>query len=204
MDIEITFINNSNDMNNSDVVIFQKNVATNFESTAIAWKVIKNCGRNWSHKFNYPMNFDVAAADSYGNVSDQQAAVNGQKWDVVRSPSGDVLQLDAEVSSSSNEVEVKNDLSSGSIDAQIYKDGCLLASKTGVSPGEKAVFEFLPYIYVGVNAQVEQGEVINSAIMSDINQKFSLLGVTKANLIMTGGGVGAAATSFKFDLVPTA
>jgi len=204
MDIEITFINNSNDMNNSEVVIFQKNVATNFESTAIAWKVIKNCGRNWSHKFTYPMSFDVAAADSYGNISDQQAAENGQKWDVVRSYSGDILQLDSESASSQNEIEVKNDLPMSAIDAQIYKSGSLLALKTGVAPSEKAVFEFKPEIYVGVNAQVEEGAVINSAILSDIDQKFSLLGITKANLIMTGGGTGATATPFKFELIPTA
>jgi len=204
MDIEITFINNSNDMNNSEVVIFQKNVATNFESTAIAWKVIKNCGRNWSHKFTYPMSFDVAAADSYGNISDQQAAENGQKWDVVRSYSGDILQLDSESASSQNEIEVKNDLPMSAIDAQIYKSGSLLALKTGVAPSEKAVFEFKPEIYVGVNAQVEEGAVINSAILSDIDQKFSLLGITKANLIMTGGGTGSTATPFKFELIPTA
>ncbi len=204
MDIEITFINNSNDMNNSNVVIFQKNVATNFESTTIAWKVIKNCGRNWTHQFLYPMNFEVAAADSYGNISDQQAAQNGQKWGVVRSTSGDVLQLQSDPAADPNEVEVKNMLGTSSIDAQIYKDGNLLASKTGISPDEKAVFQFQPEIYVGVNSQVEQGEEINSAILTDFNQQFSLYGLTKANLIMTGGGVGASATPFVFELVPTA
>jgi len=204
MDIEITFINNSDDMNNSEVVIFQKNVATNFEENAIAWKVIKNCGRNWSHQFTYPMEFQVAAADSYGNVSDLQDAVNGQKWDVIRSASGDVLKLDTDPAAGNDEVEVKNALSTSAIDAQIYKSGSLLATKTGVSPGEKAVFEFEPYIYVGVNAQVQESQTINSAILSDINQKFSLLGLSKANLIMTGGGTGVNATPFKFDLVPTA
>ncbi len=203
MDIEITFINNSNDMNNSSVVIFQKNVATDFDSTTIAWKVIKNCGRNWSHKFTYPMSFDVGAADCYGNVSDIQAAFNGQKWEVVRSSSGDVLQLSATPSANPNEVEIKNNLSMGSIDALIYKSGSILASKTGVSPGEKAVFQFQPEIYVGVNSQIEQGQVINSAILNDFNQKFSLYGLTKANLIMTGGGTGPTATPFTFDLIPT-
>ena len=204
MDIEITFINNSNDMNNSEVVIFQKNVATNFESTAIAWTVIKNCGRNWSHKFTYPMRFEVAAGDSWGNISDQHQAENGQKWDVVRSKSGDVLQLDTDPAASQSEVEIKNDLVAGAVDALIYKAGKLLASKTGVSPGEKAVFEFKPEIYVGVASQINEGDTMNSAILSDINQKFSLLGITKANLIMTGGGVGKNATPFVFELVPTA
>lgn len=203
MDIDITFINNSDDMNNSEVVIFQKNVATNFEEIAIAWQVIQNCGRNWTHEFTYPMDFYVAAADSYNNISDKQAAVNGQKWDVVYSTSGDVLQLDTTPASSTSEVEVKNTLTTGSVDAQIYKSGKLLASKTGVSPQQKAVFEFKPTIWVGVVSQVEEGDVMNSAILSDINTEISLLGITSANLIMTGGGTGPNATPFQFTLVPT-
>ena len=204
MDIEITFINQSYDANNSDVVIFQKNVATNFEEIAVAWRVIQNCGRNWSHVFTYPMDFYVAAQDSWGNVSDLQLAENGQKWNVVRSTSGDVLTLDSTPASSMTEVEIKNCLSAGSIDAQIYKDGRLLSTKTGVSPQQKGVFEFKPTIWVGVVSEIEEGDIMNSAILSDINTEISLLGITKANLIMTGGGVGSSAIPFKFTLVPTA
>jgi len=204
MDIEITFINQSYDENNSNVVIFQKNVATNFEEIAVAWRVIENCGRNWTHKFKYPMNFTVGAQDSWGNISDLQPAINGQKWNIVRSTSGDVLSLDSNPASSLNEVEVKNCLAVGAIDAQIYKDGKLLATKTGVSPQQKAVFEFKPTIWAGVVSEIEEGDIMNSAILSDINTEISLLGITKANLIMTGGGVGSSATPFKFTLVPTA
>jgi hypothetical protein len=204
MDIEITFINNSYDANNSDVVIFQKNVATNFEEVAVAWTVIQNCGRNWSHRFTYPMDFYVGAQDSWGNVSDLQLAENGQKWNVVRSTSGDVLTLDSAPASSMTEIEVKNCLSMGSVDTQIYKSGKLLATKTGVSPQQKGVFEFKPTIWVGVVSEVEEGDIMNSAILSDINTEISLLGITKANLIMTGGGVGSTAIPFKFTLVPTA
>ncbi len=203
MDIEITFINNSQDMNNSSIVIFQKNVASNFEENAIAWQVIKNCGKNWSHKFTYPMNFEVAAADSYGNISDLQTAINGQKWDVLRNKSGDILQLNPENTNNPNEIVIENVLPAGSISAQIYKDGKLLATKTGISPNQKVVFEFTPEIYVDVIPQVSEGEVIDSAIISNINYKLSLLGLTKANLIMTGGGTGSNATPFKFQLVPT-
>lgn len=204
MDIQINFINQSYDQNNSKIVIFQKNVATSFEEIAVAWRVIENCGRNWTHSFKYPMNFYVAAQDSSGNVSDMKLAVNGQKWDVVRSSSGDVLALDANAASSMTEVEVKNLLPVGSVNAQIYKDGKLLATKTGVSPQQKAVFEFNPTIWVGVVSEIEEGDVMNSAILSDINTELSLLGITKADLIMTGGGIGSSAVPFKFTLVPTA
>ena len=201
MDIKITFINKSFDKKNTRVVIFQKNVATNFEETAIAWRVIKNCGYNWRHEFSYPMNFDVAVKDTYGNVSNQLGAKNGQKWVVKRLESGDELILDADKARSQKEVEIKNGFPIGSIDAQIYKSGKLLASKTGISPGEKAVFEFEPFIYVGLNAQIEEGTTLNAAILKDINTKFSLSGINEANLIMTGGGIGPNATPFKFELI---
>lgn len=204
MDIEITFINQSNDPGNHNVVIFKKNVATSFEETAVAWTVIENCGRNWRHKFSVPMEMYVGAMDSWGNVSDLQLAENGQKWNVVRSTSGDILSLDSNPASGLTEIEIKNCLAVGSVDAQIYLSGKLLATKTGVSPQQKAVFEFKPTIWVGVVSNVEEGDIMNSAILSDINTEISLLGITKANLVMTGGGVGDTATPFKFTLKPTA
>lgn len=204
MDIEITFINQSYDENNSSIVIFQKNVATDFGEIAVAWRVIENCGRNWSHTFSYPMTFQVGAMDSWNNVSDLHYAENGQKWDVVRSSSGDILTLSSNPAASNLEVEIKNTLPQGAINAQIYKDGKLLATKTGVSPQQKGVFKFKPTIWVGVVSQIEEGQVMDSAILSDINTEISLLGIAKANLIMTGGGVGSNAEPFNFTLVPTA
>lgn len=201
--IKLNFINQSNDANNSEVVIFQKNVATNFDEQAVAWKVIKNCGRNDHHPFTYPLSYEVAAADSYGNITNPQTAAEGQQWHMERSNSGDVLNLSSEPATSQSEVAIANKLDTGSIDAQIYKNGKLLAAKTGVSPQQKATFEFKPTLWVGVVSEVKEGEVMNSAILSDINTELSLLGVSSANIIMTGGGTGPNATPFQFHLEPT-
>ncbi|MCG8331744.1 MAG: hypothetical protein MI974_28925 [Chitinophagales bacterium] len=203
MNIEITFINQSFDTNNSSVVIFSKNVATDFEELAVAWRVIKNCGRNWSHKFTYPMQTQVGAKDAWGNVSNLQNAINGQKWDIIRSSSGDILSLDSAPASSLSEIEIANMLPQGSIDAQIYKDGKLYAAKNGVAPQQKAVFQFKPTLWVGVVSQVDEGQIMDSAIVSSINTEISLLGINTANLIMTGGGTGTDAQPFEFHLVPT-
>ena len=43
--IQLNLINNSNDTNNSQIVIFQKNVATSFNEIAVAWQVIQDCGQ---------------------------------------------------------------------------------------------------------------------------------------------------------------
>lgn len=203
MDIELTFINESQDENNSDVVIFQKNMAPSATKTVVAWTVIENAGKGWSHKFIYPMNFSVGATDSWGNVSDQFPAMNGQIWNVERSTSGDIIVLDPNPAATSTEVEIKNDLSEGSIDAQIYRDGRLLATQTGVAPQQSAVFGFTPTLWIGVVSQIGQGDIIDPILVADITTEISLLGITKANIVMTGGGVGSTATPFVFTLVPT-
>ena len=74
------------------------------------------------------------------------------------------------------------------------------ASKTSIAPGQKAVFHFKPTIWIGAISQVAQGEVMNSAIINDVETEISLLGIASADIVMTGGGSGAASTAFEFNL----
>ncbi len=198
--IKLNFINRSADANNSNVVIFQQNVAEDFGELAIAWTVIKNCGRLDNHPFLYPMLFQVSASDSHGNYTPQEDAYDGQAYEMVKDTSGDVLNLMSEPSTSPNEVEVRNNLSKGSINANIYKDGKLLAAKTNLAPAQKAVFEFHPRIYIGVVSQIVEGQVMNSAIIQTINTEINLFGISNADIVMTGGGPGASSTAFDFSL----
>jgi hypothetical protein len=198
-DIKLTFVNQSNDRNNSEVVVFQKNQATSFEELAVAWLVIENCGQGWSHPFLYPMEMSVSASDSWGNFSKQLGASNGQQFQVVEDLSGDILKYGGQASSQ-NEVEVLNALDLGAIDANIYKNGRLLAAKTGIAPGQKAVFQFNPTIWIGVVSQIQEGSVMNSAILSQINTELSLFGIKSADIVMTGGGPGPNSTPFTFTL----
>lgn len=198
--IKLRFLNESNDQNRSSVVIFQKNVATDFDEIAVAWKVIKNCGSGWKHEFEFPMVFQIGAADSWGNsIIDPMTAENGNLYHVFNDVSGDSLSY-VGAAPSRKEVQVRNDLNRGAISANIFKSGQLLALKTGISPGQKAVFEFKPTIWIGVISQVEQGQVMNSAILSDVNTELGLLGVASADIVMRGGGTNASATPFTFTL----
>jgi hypothetical protein len=199
MDIQLNLINQSNDANNSDVVVFQKNVATDYDELAVAWQVIKYLGQGCNHPFTYPMTMYISAEDAWGNYTPQQEAQNGQLWAMVCDTSGDVLKYQG-AAPSSKEIQLRNDLASGAIAANIYKDGKLLATKTSVAPGQKAVFQFQPTIWIGVVSQVEQGEVMNSAIISDINTEISLLGIASADIVMTGGGPGPDSSPFEFSL----
>lgn len=67
-------------------------------------------------------------------------------------------------------------------------------------PGQKAVFEFKPTLWIGTASQIEQGAVMNSAVLSDINTELSLLGIKRADIVMTGGGGGTTATAYQFRL----
>jgi len=203
MDMKITFINQSNALNGSVVVICQKNIAPNSDGVVVAWRVLENLGINWKHKFAYPINFYVGAGDEWGNLCNPQLADTGQKWNVVRSSSGDVLNLDSASASSLTEVEIKNCLPIGSIDAQIYKDGKLLATKTGVSLQQKGVFEFETSIWVGVVPQMGEGDILDAAALSAVNTEISLLGIAKADLILTDGSADGTGPPFKFTLVQT-
>ncbi|AOI94724.1 MULTISPECIES: hypothetical protein [Burkholderia] len=199
MDINLNFVNLSNDVNNSQIVIFQKNVSTDFDELAIAWKVITNCGRGDNHPFVFPMLTTVSASDADGNYMPQKRADNGQVFNVSRSTSGNVLAL-AGPAPTSREIQLRNDLSQGAITASVFKDNRLLAHKTGIVPGQKAVFEFKPTLWIGTASQIEQGAVMNSAVLSDINTELSLLGIKSADIVMTGGGGGTTATAYQFRL----
>lgn len=198
--ISLNFINRSNDTNNSSVVIFQQNLAEDFNELAVAWIVIKNCGRLDNHPFVYPLNFMVSASDSYGNYTPRLVAYDGQTFDMIRTNSGDILQLSSTPATSATEVEVRNNLIQGAINANCYRDGKLIAVKSGLAPGQKASFEFQPRLYIGVVSQIEQGDVLNSAIISQINSEINLFGIISADIVMTGGGPGKSATPFNFTL----
>ncbi len=197
--IKLTLINQSNDHNNSQIVIFQKNEVTSAEELAVAWQVISNLGQGWQHPFTYSINVAVGAGDSWGNYSPQEAAADGQQFSVVKDTSGDILRYSGNANEP-NQIEILNALAQGAINANIYRDGKLAATKTGVAPGQKAAFQFTPTIWIGVVSQVEEGEVLNSAIISQINTEISLFGIASADILMTGGGSGADATPFVFTL----
>ena len=198
MNIQLNFINNSNDVNNSEIVIFQKNVATDFDELAVAWHVIRYCGQGDNHPFTFPMTMQVGASDSYGNYTPQRDAQNGQLFQMQLTTSGDRL-MPAGPGTSPKEVQVLNALPKGAINASIYKDGKLLAVKTSIAPQQKAVFAFKSTIWIGVASQVIQGQVMDSAIISNINTELSLVGIASADIVMTGGGPGPNSAPFAFS-----
>ena len=197
--VQLNFVNKSNDQNNSEIVIFQKNVAADFDEIAIAWKVIKNCGQGDYHPFTYSSLYQVAMSDSYGNYTPKLSAMPGQAFEMVLAPSGDLIQYSGPATAA-NQIVLKNSLQKGAVSGYVYRDGSVAALKSNIVPAQQAAFEFKPTIFIGVASQITQGQIMNSAIISSINTEISLLGIASADIVMTGGGSGANATPFTFTL----
>jgi len=200
MDIQLNFINQSADASDVQIVIFQKNVATGYEGSAVAWRVIQYCGPGDNHPFVYPTTMRVSTSDSYGNYEPQLDARPGDLFQVTLTGSGETLAKAATPASYPTEVQVQNNLPQGAINAHIYRDGLLLASRTSVAPGQTAAFEFKPTIWIGAVSQVVQGQIMNSAILDQVNTELSLLGIRSADIVMTGGGPGESAMPLAFSL----
>ena len=199
VDIQLNFINESNDRSDSQIVIFQKNVAAAPEAETIAWLVIQHCGVGDNHPFTYPMTMQVAGGDSWGNFTPRLNALPGQMYAMSRTSSGDTLYFHGPATVAA-EVQVLNALPQGAISANIYRADRLLACKTSIVPKQIAAFEFEPTLWIGVASEAVEGEVIDAAVLSEVNTEISLLGISSADIVMTGGGPGPQSPPFTFSL----
>ena len=197
MDIKLNFINNSNDLNNSKIVIFQKNVADGVPETAVAWKVIKTCGPGENHPFVFPTTMQVSSNDSYGNYTPQIDAYPGDLFAVLQAGSGNRIHHEGRATAPT-EVHVRNSLVKGAIGVNIHKAHRPLATQVPIATGQTAVFKFAPTLWIGPVSQVSEGQVMNAAMVSSITTELSLLGLASADIVMTGGG--ASAQPFAFAL----
>jgi hypothetical protein len=198
MEIKLNFINNSNDANNSQVVIFQKPPSTGFDEQALAWRVIQNCGQGDNHPFVFPLQMSVGSGDGDAYKLPQPPEDSGQPLKMAFD--GAQWQLLAADGGSSSEVQVVKDLPQGAINASIYKDGKLLADDSLQSTPAAGMPEGKPSLLIGVAPQGSAGEAANATIVADINTEISLLGIASADIVMTGGGPGPEATPFTFTL----
>lgn len=198
MDTQLTFINQS-ESPSSNVVIFQKNTASRAGQIAVAWQVIENSVPGSSYPFVYQSAVELAAADSFGNATATIPANNGQLYRVYDAGLGNEIEGAGSVVNQES-IQVRNDLQIGNISVVLYRNGGIIAMKTGIAPQQKAVFQFKPTIWIGVVSQVQAGDLINQAILSQINTELSLLGIEKAKIIMTGGGLGTTARPYQFKL----
>jgi hypothetical protein len=197
--IKLNFINKSNDANNSDIVLFQKNTAQGQDDLCVAWKVIQNCGKGDNHPFTFPQQLTVNATDSYGNQTAELNAKQGNAFSMRKTVTGDEL-IPYGKAKVATEFEVTNNLPMGSITINCYRNGKLMGTSLNLVPQQLAAFQFRPVIFIGVVQNIAEGEIMNAAVLSEIYTEISLIGIASADIVMTGGGVGPQATPFYFTL----
>ena len=186
-DINLNFVNQSDDTSKSEIVIYQQNQAESFDNLSVAWVVIKNCGRGDHHRFEFPMVFEVAANDSWGNHTLMLHASKGEAFEVVQAPSGNIIQRASKPAANPNEIEIVNGLTSEDITGDIFRGGRLLAFKAGVLPEHKAAFQFGPKLFIGAASGIEEGNVLSSAQVQTLNTELNLEGISSADIVMKGG-----------------
>ncbi|MBR8460896.1 hypothetical protein KDW07_27515 [Burkholderia dolosa] len=200
MDIRLRFVNRSNDCGNSEVVLFQRDVIPDLDTFAVAWKVIRYCGRDCFHPFVYSTDIDVALGDEHGNFSPRVAAPAGTRFAVDAHPTGRGRLVPDRAGASGGDVEVVNRMTRGAVNVNAFSAGRPIAVKEAVAPGQKAVFRFTPTLWIGVASQVQESRALHAAVLSSVNTQLPLAGIAAADIVMTGGGTGADAQPFAFAL----
>ncbi|MFS0519402.1 hypothetical protein ACEYW6_32555 [Nostoc sp. UIC 10607] len=185
--VDITFVNQSNDEDDSSVLVFMKPTESNFAAQSTAWQVIKNIGYNCWHKFTYTLDTSVVALWDNGNSGTFPIpTTNGKNYALKQSKGGFTLE-EAGNGNAPNEFDVINKIATAhGISVVAYKDGNPILTKNTVAKGEKAEFVFHPKLYFGLNSEYEVGDTVSSAVMSEDFKEISLEGLKSITVAMTG------------------
>jgi hypothetical protein len=199
--VKLNFINRSNSGNSAvEVILYQKNQVRYHNAAIVAWKVISQSKAGETFAFSYTHDLKVACSDSYGNYTQQLQASPGKKFGMVRTDTGEILQP-AGTAFSPEEVDVQNNLNTGTISAWIYNGDATLAGVTDIVPGQKASFKFKDALWIGVSSEViEVGEILDALTLSETHFEIPLQGILRADIVMTGGGKGPSAEPYTFTL----
>ncbi|MDG1332354.1 MAG: hypothetical protein P8P74_08480 [Crocinitomicaceae bacterium] len=185
----LNFINRSKESKPQNIVIYQSNEASmSHNEIPIAWKVIKKCGVDQSHSFEFNMAIQVAMGDSFGNY---RQPIDVEIGRIIAAVPGDFsgdLELTDRFTHNPNEFDVINKMGDGSISANCFRNEMLLATRDYIYPGDSVSFRFSEIIRIAVAPGVEQGDELDPFRFEGINVELNLAGIESADIIMTGGG----------------
>ena len=197
---KLSFINRSYDVNRSDVIIFQTNGAASGAERPVAWKVIKRCPNDWSHPFAFSNELHLGIGDSDGNHSPRIPVTPGTLAWVSPGPDGGVA-LVAGRGKDPTTIQVESRVQIGGFDAEVYRDGRLLSRHLGLAPRARAGFRFNQRVCLFAGSGIDEGDLLRrSELRWRVLTELDLLGVRRADIVMTGGGCGPHATPLRFHL----
>lgn len=188
--INITYVNKSMNKDLPKIFIFAKNEVPTFDALkeGVAWKVIEDVGRESSCTFQFPIETQVRAA--WANNTCKTKALDadiGSRYMVQSDDTGIVL-AQAGNAPSTRAIDVVNDVHvSNGVSVELYKDGRLMMCKNVVGFGQKATFVLHPKLYWGVASEIQEGELLSSAVLdSEHFFEQNLEGVSNVQIALYG------------------
>jgi hypothetical protein len=198
-DINLTFINKSNDMNNSSVVIFQQNVAEDFGELAVAWRVIQNAGRLDNHPFHFQYSTDYFISAS--NVDTHLHAQHNFSYEALDQSGLAVIRAHADKGTVKNGYTFLNNLPFEVVSADVYNDNFLIASVPYIEPQQKAEITLpeLEICIAAIDIDVQEGGFLPSDFTADKSNytTLSLKGVEESAIVYTTDENGKAVFSLE-------
>ncbi|ATC94821.1 hypothetical protein [Pseudoalteromonas tunicata] len=188
--IDITYINKSMNNDLPTIFVFTKNETPTFDALkeGVAWRVMPNIGRSSSSSFVFPIETSVGATWLNGqNKTQTLESIIGKRYTVSKDDTGVVLGANGNAADTKS-IDVNNDINvPNGISANLYKDGKLMMTKNIVGFGQKATFVLKPKLYWGVASEIQESQLLNSAVLnSDSFFEQDLEGVTKATISLNG------------------
>jgi len=189
-DIKITYTNKSMNKDLPTVFVFTKNETPTFDvlKEGVAWRTIPNIGRGSSSSFVFPVVTEVGATWQDGmNKTQILSSDIGKRYTVSQNDTGIVLAANGNASDTKS-IDVNNDANiQDGVSASLYKDGKLMLTKKIVGYGQKATFVLKPKLYWGIASEIQESELINSAVLNtDSFFEQDLEGVTEVNISLNG------------------
>ncbi len=189
-DIKITYTNKSMNKDLPTVFVFTKNETPTFDvlKEGVAWRTIPDIGRGSSSSFVFPIVTEVGAAWQGGmNKTQVLPSDIGKRYTVSQNDAGIVLAANGNASDTKS-IDVNNDANiQDGVSASLYKDGKLMLTKNIVDYDQKATFVLKPKLYWGIASEIEESQLINSAVLNtDSFFEQDLEGVTEVNVSLNG------------------
>ncbi|MFM2059040.1 MAG: hypothetical protein RLY71_3425 [Pseudomonadota bacterium] len=186
MNVQLNYVNASLGTD-IDVVVFQQGFTSNPNDPVFPWIVIKHCGRNCYHPFEYGPATYLSIGDEYGNYSSLKEVMPGQTWAVEATHNGRRLNMIGD-QRHSRELQVQNDRPSGAINVCLFRNKRIVARKTAVAPRQMAVFDMsVQTIWFAAASDVKMDQPLPKFIVSEARE-FALPGIASADIVMGGGG----------------
>lgn len=198
--VKITYVNRSMNKDLPKIFVFTKNEVPSFDSLkdGVAWKVIPNIGRESSCQFTFPIETEVCASWENSTCKTKRLTSEiGNRYVVEKDDTGIIISSDGNASDI-NAIDVVNNLHvENGVAIELYKDGRMMMTKDIVGYDQKATFVLHPKLYWGIASEIEEGQLLSSAVLnSESFFEEDLDGVSTVTI----GLYGNAADGYQFKV----